>query len=109
MNYTSERTALLLVDPYNDFLSVGGKLWPAVEGVANEVGLLANLRATCAAVRTAGIQVFIVPHRRWQPGDYENWNNPNPYQLASGEMQLFAKDSWGGEWHPDFVPHKGDV
>jgi sugar lactone lactonase YvrE len=27
-NYTANRTGLLLVDPYNDLLSDGGKLWP---------------------------------------------------------------------------------
>ncbi len=42
--YIRERTALLFVDPYNDVLSEGGKLWPLVEGVAREVGLLDNLR-----------------------------------------------------------------
>jgi hypothetical protein len=28
--YTEDRTALLFVDPYNDFLSEGGKLWPYI-------------------------------------------------------------------------------
>ena len=26
-NYSSDNTALLIVDPFNDFLSEGGKLW----------------------------------------------------------------------------------
>jgi len=54
-NYTRDRAALLFVDPYNDFLSVGGKLWPFVEGDAKEVGLLDNLRTITAAIRKAGI------------------------------------------------------
>jgi nicotinamidase-related amidase len=32
--YDPAHTALLLMDPYNDFLSEGGKLWPLVEEVA---------------------------------------------------------------------------
>ena len=28
VSYPLERTGVLLVDPYNDFLSEGGKLWP---------------------------------------------------------------------------------
>jgi hypothetical protein len=28
--YDPTRTGLLFVDPYNDFLSEGGKLWPRV-------------------------------------------------------------------------------
>jgi nicotinamidase-related amidase len=68
-NYTKDHTALLLVDPYNDFLTLGGKFWPMVEAVANQVGLLDNLRTITAAIRKAGIQVFIVPHRRSEPDD----------------------------------------
>jgi nicotinamidase-related amidase len=107
--YQKEQTALLLVDPYNDFLSEGGKLWPLVEGVASEVGLIANLRSITAAIRTAGMRIFIVPHHRWVPGDYEKWANPSPDQIAVGKRQTFAKDSWGGEWHPDFIQQAGDI
>ena len=35
--YTRDRTALLFVDPDDDFLSDSGKLLPLVEGVAREV------------------------------------------------------------------------
>jgi nicotinamidase-related amidase len=107
--YPPDRTALLLVDPYNDFLSDGGKIWPRVKEVAEEVDLLNNLRAVVAAMRGAGIQVFIVPHRRWEPGDYESWDHPNPYQVESGRRQVFARGSWGGEWHPDFAPRPDDI
>ena len=31
------------------------------------------------------------------------------YQLSSGKRQVFAKGTWGGDWHPDFVPQTGDV
>lgn len=107
--YPRGRTALLFVDPYNDLLSKGGKLWPMVEDVATEVGLLENLRVITATARRNGIPIFIVPHRRWEPGDYAGWDHPNPYQLKSGEMQVFAKGSWGGEWHPDFMPQPSDI
>jgi len=107
--YTREQTALLFVDPYNDFLSEGGKLWPLVESVSREVGLLDNLRTVTAAVRKVGIRIFIVPHHRWEPGDYESWDHPNPDQIASGKRQVFEKGAWGGEWHPDFVPQSGDI
>ena len=104
-----EHTALLFVDPYNDFLSEGGKLWPDVAPIAKEVRLLDNLRTVVAEVRRAGIRVFIVPHRRWEPGDFTSWDHATPYQLASARAKVFAKGTWGGEWHPDFVPKPGDV
>jgi nicotinamidase-related amidase len=107
--YRAERTGLLLVDPYNDFLSEGGKVFPMIKEVAAEVGLLDNLRATVAAARKASVQVFYVPHRRWQPGDYDNWDHPNPTQLSVQKRHTFEKGTWGGEWHPDFVPQPGDI
>jgi nicotinamidase-related amidase len=47
--YDPSRTAVLLVDPCNDFISEGGKAWPMVEPVATKVGLLDNLRTVMAA------------------------------------------------------------
>ena len=107
--YDVERTALLLVDPYNDFLSDGGKLFPMLRDIAADVRLLDNLRATVIAARKADIQVIYVPHRRWQPGDYDNWDHPNPTQRLVQQRHTFAKGTWGGEWHPDFVPQEGDI
>lgn len=107
--YTPASTALLFVDPYNDFLSEGGKAWPLLKDVAEEVGLLDNLRAIDKAVRDAGMRVIYVPHRRWQPGDYTCWSHPSPSQRMIMQGHFFAKGEWGGEWHPDFVPQAGDI
>jgi nicotinamidase-related amidase len=103
------RTALLFVDPYNDFLAEAGKLWPMVAEVATGVGLLDNLRRISAAVRARGIQVVIVPHHRARPTDFAGWDHPTPYQLGGHAAQVFAEGSWGGEWHPDFAPQPGDL
>ena len=107
--YDLSRTAVLLVDPYNDFLSEGGKLWPLVKPVAAEVRLLDNLRTTITAARNADVPVFFVPHRRWEETNYEGWDHPNPNQRGVNQQQIFARGSWGGQFHPDFQPHPGAV
>jgi nicotinamidase-related amidase len=109
VHYDPRKTALLFIDPYNDFLNEGGKLWPAIKTIAEEVHLLENLRAIDSAVRAAGVQRIIVPHRRWQPGDYECWCHPSPTQRLLMTRKTFAKDTWGGEWHPDFAPRGNDI
>lgn len=108
-NYQTASTALLFVDPYNDFLSEGGKVYPHLKPVADEVGLLANLRKVDSAMRAAGIQVVFVPHRRWEHGDYEDWAYPSPSQERIMKIHHFARGEWGGEWHPDFTPKPGDI
>ena len=107
--YPRDGTAYLLVDPYNDFLSEGGRAYPLIEPIAKKVGLLENLRNLDRAVRTSGVPVVFVPHRRWEPGDYEDWDHPSPTQRRVMEGHHFARGEWGGEWHPDFVPRAGDV
>jgi len=107
--YPKHRTAYLLVDPYNDFLSSGGKVWPRIEPLANKVGLLDNLRTLDGTVRSRGIPVFFVPHRRWEAGDYQDWDHPNPNQRLVMRGHHFARGEWGGEWHPDFTPRDGDT
>lgn len=108
-DYASAHTGLLLVDPYNDFLSEGGKLNGPARQVIDSVNLLEHMSGLVAAARAAGIRIFYVPHHRALPSDFENWKHATPYQLAGHKVQAFAVGTWGGEWHPDFTPEAGDV
>ena len=36
--FDKEITALLVIDPYNDFISEGGKAWPRIRAVAEANG-----------------------------------------------------------------------
>lgn len=106
--YHRTRTALLLIDPYNDFLSEGGKLHGLAKPVADAVGTVLHMKEVVTAVRAAGIPVFYVPHHRALPSDFSGWRNPSPYALGGHRAQVFGAGTWGGEWHPDFVPQPGD-
>jgi nicotinamidase-related amidase len=108
-DYVPAHTAVLLIDPYNDFLSEGGKIWDRLEPVAQERRLLDHLRAMISWARETRVRVVIVPHRRWEPGDYEDWAYPNPTQVGIRRRHSFAKGTWGGEFHPDFTPRDGDL
>ena len=107
--YTANRTGLLLIDPYNDVLSDGGKLWPDVKAIAEAVELLAHLRALVEGARRIGVAVFYVPHRRWREGNYDGWRHPGPGQTLTDRESVFGEGMWGGDWHPDLVPQPGDV
>ena len=108
-NYSRDDTALLIVDPYNDFMSKGGKLYERTKETAEAVGFYDNMRKVIPAARAAHIQVIIVPHHRWRDGDYKGWKHMNPSQIRSNEAQVFAAGTWGGEFHPEFGPREGDV
>jgi nicotinamidase-related amidase len=107
--YETDRTALLIVDPYNDFMSEGGKLHDAIKPTADASGMFDNLRKLIPAVRSLGIQVFIVPHHRSHEGDFDGWQHMSLFQKQSAPLKAFEVGTWGGEFNPEFGPRKGDV
>lgn len=58
VTFEASLTALLVVDPYNDFISEGGKLWPNVEEIAASVNCVSNMRGVLHAARDAGLRVI---------------------------------------------------
>lgn len=44
ISYPAHNTALLIVDPYNDFMSEGGKLYERTKETAEVVGFYDNMR-----------------------------------------------------------------
>jgi hypothetical protein len=94
--YAADRSALLIVDPYNDFMSAGGKLYEATKETAEAVGFYDHMRTLIPAIRKARLQVIIVPHHRWREGDYDGWKHMNPTQARGNQSQGFAAGSWGG-------------
>jgi len=67
--YRRGATGLLVVDPYNDFISDGGQVWPRVREVVEANGCVPHMIQTLTAARSAGLRIFFVPHHRWRPGD----------------------------------------
>jgi nicotinamidase-related amidase len=67
------------------------------------------MREVLAAARAADLLVCYAPHRRWRPGDYETWHHVAPTQESVAKNHVFAADSWGGRFHPDFQPACGEL
>jgi hypothetical protein len=102
-------TGLVLVDPYNDVLSEGGKVWPRVSAVVESTGTVTHLRELLGAFREAGLPVFIAPHRRWRPGDTSRWQHAAHTHRGLADLQLFADGTFGGDWHRDLRPSAGEI
>lgn len=107
--YQLNRTAILIIDPYNDFLHPEGKSYFKSKEVIEGVHLLDNMNNVLKAARALQMQVFYVPHHRSEPGDLAHWKYPTATQLGTSERQVFAKDTWGGTFHLHFLPQPGDV
>lgn len=107
--YPKDRTALLCIDPYNDFLAEGGKMWPALSEIATSVDLHANLGKLRATAREVGIPNFVLPHHRHHDNDFKGWAHLTPSQAAAHEYHLFATGTWGGQFYEGFGPEVGDI
>jgi nicotinamidase-related amidase len=102
-------TGLVVIDPYNDFISEGGKVWDRLKAIAETNQCVPHMTEVLGAARTAGIRVFYALHHRYRPGDYETWSTIAPIQKAAWGRKTFEYGTWGGELHPDLIPQPGDV
>jgi nicotinamidase-related amidase len=107
--YNKQLTALLVVDPYNDFISEGGKLWDRIRAVAEANDCVPHMLQVLNAARKAELRVFYALHHRYRPGDYETWKYIAPIQKAGWKRKTFEYGTWGGEIRPGFEPKPGEI
>src|SRR5262249_53974310 len=107
--YDKELTALLVIDPYNDFISEGGKVWDRLKAVAEANACVPHMLEVLTAARGAGLRVFYAPHRRYRPGDYDSWKYIAPVQKLSRSRKTFEYGTWGGEFRSEFAPKPGEI
>jgi len=109
LNFDKANTAVLVIDPYNDFISEGGKIWDRIKSVAEANNTVPHMAQVVAAAREAGLRVFYAMHRRYRPGDYESWKYIAPIQKAAMQRKTFEYGTWGGEIRAEFAPQLGDI
>jgi ureidoacrylate peracid hydrolase len=109
VTYSKDITGLVVIDPYNDFISAGGKVWDRLKGVIETNNCVGHMEQVLAAARSADIRVFYALHRRYRPGDYETWKYIAPIQQAAWSRKTFEYGTWGGEIRSEFEPQPGDI
>ena len=109
VTYDKETTALLVIDPYNDFISEGGKLWDRLQRVAEANDSVPHMLQVLNAAREAKLRVFYAMHHRYRPGEYETWKYIPPIQKAGWSSKAFEDGTWGGEIRTGFEPKPGEI
>ncbi len=59
--FSPKRTALLIIDPVNDFLSEGGAAWDLTKGTVQKNDVVPNLRRLIEGAREREIPVLFGP------------------------------------------------
>ena len=109
LKFYKEVTALLVIDPYNDFISEGGKIWDRIRAVAEANDCVPHMSQVLNGARKAGLRVFYALHHRYRPGDYETWKYVAPIQKAGWSSRAFEDGTWGGEIRSEFEPQAGEI
>lgn len=104
-----ESTAIILVCPYNDFLSARGKAWPLVSKVAKDVNLLANLETLVAAGRELGMTIAYAPHHRYKRGSFEDRKYKHPSQVLQTLTHSFKAGGFGSRFYHPIAPREADI
>jgi ureidoacrylate peracid hydrolase len=108
--FAADRTALLVIDPVNDFLSEGGAGWDMAKSTVKKHDVVGHLRQAIQGARDRGVPVLFAP-MAYTAEDYEN----EELQRRSGinrlmfEQRMFLAGSWGADFHPDLQPMDGEV
>jgi nicotinamidase-related amidase len=109
LTFEKELTALLVIDPYNDFISEGGKIWDRLKTVAETNKCVPHMSQVLDAARKAQLRVSYALHHRYRAGDYETWKYIAPIQKATWSHKTFEYGTWGGEIRSEFKPEPGDI
>ncbi len=108
--FVPEHTALLVIDPVNDFLSEGGADWDMARRTVEKHDVVGHLKAAIEGARQRGIPVLFAP-MAYTAEDYEN----EELQRRSGinrmmfEKKMFLAGSWGADFHPQLRPDDDEI
>src|SRR5262249_41930294 len=110
-NHASDKgiTTLVVIDPYNDFISEAGKIWPRIKPVAEANNCVPNMLKVLNAARQAKLRVFYAMHHRYRADDCASWKYIAPIQRAAARSRSFEYGTWGGEFRAEFVPASGEI
>ena len=107
--YEKNITGLIVIDPYNDFISEGGKIWDRIKSVAEANNCVPNMLRVLNAARSGGLHIFYALHHRYRSGDYESWKYIAPIQTNALKSKVFEDGTWGGEVRSEFTPQAGEI
>ncbi|MGY4923612.1 cysteine hydrolase [Streptomyces sp. 900105755] len=107
-SYPPERTALIVVDPLNDFLAEDGKLSGQIGAMLDRLDLRAQLDRLLTAARDAGVVICYAPHGL-NADAFAGVRHVLPRFRFALDNQVFWEGTYGADFYPPLRPRDGDV
>jgi nicotinamidase-related amidase len=115
MDIAAGRTALLITDPQNDFLSPDGVTWGVVGKSVTENNTVANIEALFKAAKANNMPVFVSPHY-YYPTDH-GWKFEGALETLMHNIGMFDRKGAlstegfagsGADWLEIYKPYIND-
>ena len=103
-NMTNEITAIVLIDPYNDFLHQDGKLNFMVRDSLDKTNTIPNLRKLLDVAREKKFPVFYCLHQQSHDHSMQGWTMMNAALTGLKGAKVFEEGSWGAEFYEGLAP-----
>jgi ureidoacrylate peracid hydrolase len=110
VHFDPARTALLIIDPVNDFLHEQGAGWELTASTVKKNDVVAQLARLAVGARARGVPVLFGP-MAYTEEDYadEQLQRRSGINRVMFERRMFLAGSFGADFHPDIQPQEGDV
>jgi nicotinamidase-related amidase len=111
VQFETGRTALLVTDPQNDFLSPKGVTWGVVGKSVTKNNTVANIGSLLETAKKAGVPVFVSPHYYYQT-DY-GWQFEGALEMLMHHIKMFDRSNAlstagftnsGADWLEQYKP-----
>lgn len=116
MKIDPQRTAIVIIDPQNDFLSPKGVAWGVVGESVTENNTVANIGALMKASKSYSLPLFISPHYYF-PSDHK-WKFEGALERLMHSINMFDRSSplnldgfvgSGADWLEIYKPYIEDA
>lgn len=104
-------TAIVLIDPYNEFLHSDGKLYPSIADSLAKTDTINNIRAMLDTARQNKIPILYCLHQQTDSDSYKGWKLMNKSLTRIRDNKAFEADTWNTQFFEGMQPDtaNGDV
>ncbi|CAD6448454.1 ecb77a03-a94c-42bc-a7a0-b8805ec4927c [Sclerotinia trifoliorum] len=94
---STAKTAIVLIDPYNDFLHPEGKANQLLAESMADTNTIFHLKNLVTVARAHKIPIYYGLHQQIKAGFLAGWNHATSTQVAQKEGKAFEEGTWGVE------------
>lgn len=71
---SNKNTAVLLIDPHNDYIHPDGKVYDLCKHSLEATETVTNMKVLVKAARANRIAILYCLHQQWKTGNFDAWN-----------------------------------